>query len=221
MVRAARLSPQPGLDCGKGPCADRRRAVRAGSVQCDGPRCDVHAQLPPGAMLLCPNGERSLLLMSAAQGMSISSCTNCSFINTIFSNTSGTWPKCGVDVSLAAPFASSKAQKQLLAAQIEPSGCGKSQELRPGVWHQGCSLQSIIFQNCTADYNDGCGFSIDPGGRDLTIAFEDCKLHGNHGASFMIDSERPQRSVLDGVCGVSDRHCLWFVCRHGAAVEHL
>ena len=37
-----------------------------------------------------------------AQGMSISSCTNCSFVNTIFSNTSGTWPKCGVDVSLAA-----------------------------------------------------------------------------------------------------------------------
>ena len=110
-----------------------------------------------------------------AQGMSISSCTNCSFINTVFSNTSGTWPKCGVD--------------------IEPSGCGKSQELRPGVWHQGCSLQSIIFQNCTADYNDGCGYSIDPGGRDLTIAFEDCQLNGNHGASFMIDSERhPQWS---------------------------
>ena len=147
--------------------------------------------------------------MSAAQGMSISSCTNCSFINTVFSNTSGTWPKCGVDVSLAAPFASSsKAQKQLLVAQIEPSGCGKSQELHPGVWHQGCSLQSIIFQNCTADYNDGCGFSIDPGGRDLTIAFEDCKLHGNHGASFMIDSERPQRSVPGGVCCASDRCCL-------------
>ena len=90
-------------------------------------------------------------------------------------------------------------KKKLLVAQIEPSGCGKSQELHPGVWHQGCSLQSIIFQNCTADHNDGCGFSIDPGGRDLTIAFEDCKLHGNHGASFMIDSERPQRSVLDGL----------------------
>ena len=102
------------------------------------------------------------------QGMSISSCSNCTFTDTAFSNTSGTWPKCGVD--------------------IEPSGCGKGP--------RGCHLDAITFRRCAADFNDGCGFSVDSG-RPQTIAFESCTLRNNGGASFMLANMGPRWNFSD------------------------
>lgn len=144
--------------------------------------------------------QDATFLRNYRQGMSISSCTDCRFVNTVFSNTSGTWPKCGVDIepSGCGELVFTATAIWLFLPLIDTMRCaGKAQAPRPGVWHQGCSLKNIVFQNCTADYNDGCGFSVDPGGRDLTIAFEDCHLHGNHGASFMISNMAPHWNVSD------------------------
>ena len=54
--------------------------------------------------------------------MSIGACTNCTFTDTVFSNTSGTWPMCGVDVSAMAPFASfSDVSTELLRHRSNPA----------------------------------------------------------------------------------------------------
>ena len=71
---------------------------------------------------------------------------------------------------------------------IEPSGCGKGPA--------GCALDAILFQRCTADYNDGVGFRVDWAG-DLTIAFEDCQLAGNGGASFIVANMGPRWNLTN------------------------
>ena len=102
------------------------------------------------------------------QGMSIGACTDCSFTDTIFSNTSGTWPMCGVD--------------------IEPSGCNAA-----GV----CNMKNIVFRNCTADHNQGGGFTVSAG-ESLTIAFEDCTATGNGGSgSFVSQNFKPRLNISD------------------------
>ena len=102
------------------------------------------------------------------QGMSIGSCTNCTFTDTVFSNTSGTFPMCGVD--------------------IEPSGCDAA-----GV----CSMENIIFHNCSADHNEGCGFSVSAN-EALTVAFEDCSFTGNSGlGSIAASNMGPYQNISD------------------------